>query len=189
MFVCRFLQSLLLSTLLTSFCYAQLNKETTSDTLPDKLQNIFTYPTITKYRNKFSIEKRILRTSEIGDILAKGDTSAFRLYQKGRTNQKTGVVLVISGGGLLVVSSIVALGQALTSITAYNSENNESTAAIVLLVAGSGSVIAGIVTAILGGEDKNKAVNQYNLSIKSKRRPLGFYVKPGVTGISLGLRF
>ena len=181
---------LFLLALLAGSCHAQLiNEEKASDTLPDKHQNIFTYPTITKYRNKFSIEKRILRTSEIVDILAKGDTSAFRLYQKGRTNQKTGVILVISGGALMVIGSIVALGQTISRISAYNSENNEDTAAIVLLVAGSGSVIAGIVTAILGGEDKKKAVSQYNLNIKSKKQPVGFYVKPGVTGISLGLRF
>ena len=99
-----------------------------------------------------------MRTSEIVDILAKGDTSAFRLYQKGRANQKTGVILVISGGALMVIGSIVALGQTISRISAYNSENNEDTAAIVLLVAGSGSVIAGIVTAIRPGCSTKDAI-------------------------------
>lgn len=139
------------------------------------------YPSINKYRGKYAINERYLRTKEILNRLAGADSSAYLQYKKGRDSQHLGVGLIGAGGAFYVVGSVVTL------INAFGDDDNGNGA--FLLITGGGLMIAGIVTCITGADNKKKAIVRYNGIMKQKRNGIGFYIRPGLTGLSAGLRF
>ena len=62
-------------------------------------------------------------------------------------------------------------------------------ATFVLVIGGGALIVVGIVKSVLGSEEKRKAIVTYNQIMNQKRKHVGFYMKPGLTGFSIGLRF
>jgi uncharacterized membrane protein len=147
------------------------------------------YPNIERQFGKYSIHGRNLKTREILDRLGRADSSAFYQYKNGRGNQKIGAGLVAGGGAFLFVGGIVGLIESFNNDLGPNNEKNNSPAALALMVGGGGLIIVGIIKSILGAEEKRKAIVTYNQLMNQKRKRVGFYVKPGLTGFSMGLRF
>lgn len=146
------------------------------------------YPNIERKFTKYNIDGRSLRTREILDRLGRVDSTAYYQYKNGRRNQKIGAGLVAGGGTFLVVGGMIGLVEAL-NIALGSKEENVSPSAVILMAGGGGLIIVGIVKSILGGEEKRKAIVTYNQIMNQKRKHIGFYMKPGLTGFSMGLRF
>ncbi|MDQ6476797.1 hypothetical protein [Dyadobacter sp. LHD-138] len=146
------------------------------------------YPEIERKFTKYNINGRSLRTREILDRLGRADSSAFYQYKNGRRNQKIGAGLVAGGGTFLVVGGMVGLIEVLGDVLAPK-EENISPAVVVLMAGGGGLMVVGVIKSILGAEEKRKAIMTYNQIMNQKRKHMGFYMKPGLTGFSIGLRF
>ncbi|WP_159466634.1 hypothetical protein [Dyadobacter sp. 3J3] len=166
-----------------------VEKRILQDSLKEKT-NIGNAQNIYRHFNKYRIEGRNLRTPEILDRLSCVDSSDYKLYQKGRKDQKTGVAIALGGVGLFLIADVVAIGSAVNDIGNPNvNESSDDGTLIALFALGGGLVVGGFIKTILGKKIKNKAVTDYNQHISLRKKSVGFYVKPGLTGISLGLRF
>jgi hypothetical protein len=180
----------LLRVLLTAVCFAgpgygQSTGAFKADSLQPYYEPTPTYPRINRHF-KYQVNGRNLKTPEILDYLSCVDSTALRQYKKGRKIQKIGVAIISFGGSLMALGELVLFSNAVLSVFNSGNSNDESTVQF-LMVSGGVIIGAGLIQCILGGDVKREAINTYNMQIKGKETM--FYVKPGLTGLSLGLRF
>lgn len=164
-----------------------VEKKMFTDSLEKKREIAPLYPNIDHFFNKYSINGRYLRTKEIMDRLSISDSTAFYQYKKGRDGQHIGVGLIAGGAGLFLIGEVVVLAKVLGNIG--TSRDNGSPAGATFMILGGGCLLTGIVKTITGGQEKRKAITTYNQAMYLKRKRVGLYIHPGLTGISVVLRF
>jgi hypothetical protein len=181
--LCSSLKHLIIIFSLAGKSYAQSADKVVPDTT--------LHPTIDHHFNKYSANGKNLRTFEILDHLSSIDSTAFNQYTMGKRAQRIGVALLSGGAAFVIVGDIILLAGTLNNISGFsnNQTNNTNPAGVTFLIVGGGLVIAGIAKCILGGQEKQKAVKSYNQTINLKKKSVGFYINPGLTGLSVGLRF
>ncbi|HEV7380615.1 MAG TPA: hypothetical protein VGN64_12535, partial [Dyadobacter sp.] len=125
----------------------------------------------------YSEKGRVLRTQDILTRLQSVDTSALSIYEKGRKLQKTGVAIVIAGGGIAVVGNIMTLKSAMDEMFASGSSREVNyTPGYVITGLGLGMVVAGVVNVFIGKRRKNEAIGLYNHTLKASSSRTSFYV-------------
>lgn len=141
-----------------------------------------------RFRGYYEGNKK-LKTKDILARLSKGNLTVFSMYQKGRKEQKVGGYLTIIGSGIYSVGGVLAFRKAVGEIFSNGDTEVNYTAENVLMIAG-GAVIAGGISKVVIGKTRTKRdIRKYNEVIEARKQTALFYVKPGLSGASIGLTF
>lgn len=111
--------------------------------------------------NKFFVNDSLVYKHEIKKILAANE-DALKLYNKAKTRQSIGGILLASGLGLCVADAVMGL----------TTDNRSYPKALTV----AGVVVAGISIPILSGNKKRieESINTYNAALPEKEKTLGY---------------
>ncbi|MCE6992908.1 hypothetical protein [Dyadobacter sp. CY323] len=139
-------------------------------------------PVIRVYFNKYFVGRQKLRIREVADLISCVDSSNFVMFNKGHKLQKVGGTVAILGGGLALVGSLVAMGEALNNLFSQTSDNGST--GVPVLIASCGVTFTGLLLMTVGKSQKTKSVRLYNRTAKAGE----YTLSAGIYGNSLSVR-
>jgi len=111
--------------------------------------------------NKFFVNDTLVYKHEIKKVLAANE-EALKLYNKAKTRQSIGGILLASGIGLCVADAVMGL----------TTDNRSYPKSLTI----AGVVVAGVSIPVLSGNKKRieESINTYNASLPEKEKTLGY---------------